>query len=66
MVFLTHLMLWGTLTAAAGLAWLLLWSDSQDRLRALRAQHDERWGCACSCPGLPGYHAHRRCEFGEI
>lgn len=63
MIVLFNLMLWATILATAAVAFLLLWEDSQDRSRALRAQHDARWVCACACPGLSGHHSHYRCEF---
>lgn len=66
MFVVTQLLFWGTLAAVGALAVLLLWADAQDRVRAIRAAHDEKWGCACGCTGLEGYHSHLRCEFGEL
>lgn len=60
---IADLILWATILGAAGIAWALLWSDAMDRRRNLRAQHDAKWGCACACPGLRGFHSHERCQF---
>lgn len=60
---LFQLLFIGTALAAAMIAWSLLWSDAMDRRRAIRAAHDAKWSCACSCPGLTGFHSHKRCVF---
>ncbi len=66
MFIVTQVLFWGTLVVVGSLAALLLWSDGQDRERAIRAAHDRKWGCACGCTGLVGYHSHLRCEFEEL
>lgn len=66
MTTIFDLMFWGTGVVAALLAWALLWADAQDRRRAMRAEHDRKYGCACGNTYLRGHHSHRRCEFAEL